>query len=98
MAALIGALSSGLPSHHHEGSEPGPRLVDAGHHGHGVQLTEQTDRLKSELVAPGLPAPRVLLAQDDAPVIEAVAAPAIEPAPLGRPPPSDRPRAPPVSA
>lgn len=46
----MAALSTGLPSHHHQ--DPGPaeadlRLVSTDHHSHGTQLVEQDERAPS---------------------------------------------------
>jgi hypothetical protein len=50
LLALMGALSTGLPSHHHRDSGPADadlRLVSADHHSHGTQLVEQDERAPS---------------------------------------------------
>lgn len=97
LAALTAGLASGVPSHHHERPDAGPIVADAGHHGHGSQLVEQGDRQTSETVTVALPAPPML----DAPAFETAVTtspvPAPRPVARGQPPPSDRPRAPPVS-
>ena len=97
LAALVAALASGPPSHHHEGPDSGPVLEDAGHHGHGVQLVEQADRLTShtfDFATPTLPSGEV---REEPPVVTTVVVWAPEPVARGQPPPSVRPRAPPVS-
>jgi hypothetical protein len=96
LVGLMGALASGLPSHHHASAE-GPVLVHAGHHGHGVQLVEQTERLTSQVIAISLPAAPAVDVGQDAPVVFVAVAESPQPVARGRPPPSDRPRAPPVS-
>lgn len=97
LVALIMALTSGVPSHHHGEAGRDPILVDAGHHGHAVQLVDQTDRITSDLVVLALPvAPNEELA-DLAFVMAVPVVTPPEPIARGRPPPSDLPRAPPVS-
>ncbi|MDT8370348.1 MAG: hypothetical protein RQ745_14160, partial [Longimicrobiales bacterium] len=47
LLVLSGALSTGLPSHHHEGAEPAEdevRVVSTDHHSHGTELVEQDKR------------------------------------------------------
>lgn len=93
---ILGALSSGLPSHHHGGDlDEGPRIEAADHHGHGVILTEQTGQLPSAPVATATPARATSLR-----VLSIVAVPAARPSyhtrPHERPPPTTSPRAPPV--
>lgn len=99
LLALSGALSTGVPSHHHERPDTGPTLVHADHHGHGTQLVDQGDRQTSEVVvAAAIPTTSTF----ELPGVEPTAsvAPVLAPRPLarGQPPPSERPRAPPVSA
>lgn len=100
LLALSGALSTGLPSHHHEDAAPADtdvRLVSADHHSHGMQLVEQDERTPSgtpQMAAAflseiQLPAPPV------APV-EPVEAGALRP--TERAPPPGAPRAPPLPA
>ncbi|MDH3205505.1 MAG: hypothetical protein OEO79_02785 [Gemmatimonadota bacterium] len=97
LVALVGVLASALPSHHHEGSDVGPVLEDAGHHGHGVQLIEQANRLTAQTFAVALPTPHPVEIAAETPTLQPVFVTAVEPVARGRPPPSDRPRAPPVS-
>ena len=50
LVVLLGALGTGLPSHHHEGPArhaDGHHTVDANHHSHGTLLIEQDDRVQS---------------------------------------------------
>ena len=97
LLVLIGALASGLPSHHHESAEGGSTLTDAGHHGHGVELAEQADRLVSQAVVIALPATPTIGFDGEAPRVAIAVVVTSEPVARGRAPPSDRPRAPPVS-
>jgi hypothetical protein len=97
LLALTGVLASGLPSHHHERPDVGPSVVDGGHHGHGAQLVELSDRQTSELVAAALPATGVVDVGEDERTLPVALVPAPQPVARGRPPPSDLPRAPPVS-
>ena len=97
LLALMGALASGVPSHHHGEADRAPILVDAGHHGHGVQLVDQADRLTSHGVVAALPAAPLVEVGDFAPVTVGTDVPPVQPVATGRAPPSDRPRAPPVS-
>ena len=50
LAALLGALGTGLPSHHHpdtsDSADEHP-TVEADHHSHGTVLIEQDDRVQS---------------------------------------------------
>jgi hypothetical protein len=97
LAALVAALASGPPSHHHEGPGSSPVLEDAGHHGHGVQLVEQADRLTSQTFDLATPTLRSVEVRAELLVVTTVVVWAPVPIARGRPPPSDRPRAPPVS-
>jgi len=97
LAALMGALASGVPTHHHGEVSGSPVLADAGHHGHGVQLVDQTDRLTSKVMVAALPAPPSLAIAENLAVAAVTPARVTKPVAQGRPPPSDRPRAPPVS-
>ncbi len=98
VAVLLCALTTGAPSHHHGDREAGPVLESAGHHGHGTQLVEQSERLTSQLVvAVAVRIRAVDAVLGDTPLL-VVPAPAMEPFPRGLPPPPVRPRAPPVSA
>ena len=97
LVALTGALVSGLPSHHHERPDVGPVVVDAGHHGHGAQLVELGDRQTSELSAAALPATSPVDVAEDGPTLPMTLVPTPQPVATGQPPPSDLPRAPPVS-
>lgn len=97
LAVLIGALTSGVPSHHHGEADLHPVLADAGHHGHGVQLVDQSDRLTSEMSVAALPSAPTLYLGDDLSTTEVTFRPVRQPVIRGRPPPTDQPRAPPVS-
>ncbi len=94
---ILGALGTGLPSHSHGVSGADViELVAPDHHGHGVVLTEQTDRLPTVNVLPAVPAGTTSI------VDHAVLAVPIVPPPQGdfpheRAPPSTSPRAPPLS-
>ena len=97
LTGLMTALSSGLPSHHHGDGELGPVLADADHHGHGTQLVEQSERQTSELVGVALPpAPVAAMAEVSTDDFEPLATTSRLSA-RGRSPPSERPRAPPLS-
>ena len=98
LIGLIGGLTSGVPTHHHGEPGGGFTLTDAGHHGHGVRLVDQTERVVSELLVAALPAPKTVMVGGDLAVAVGKSVPAAVPAAHGQPPPSDRPRAPPVSA
>lgn len=98
LTALTLALATGVPSHHHERSDTGPILVDAGHHGHGTKLVDQDNRQTSELVAVALPTRTSAEVFAVAPAFFVAPLPSPRPTATGQPPPSDRPRAPPVSA
>jgi len=97
LLALMGVLTSGVPSHHHGEAGRVPILEDAGHHGHGIQLVDQADRLTSDGVVAALPSAPLVEVGDLAPVTVGTDVPAIQPVATGRAPPSDRPRAPPLS-
>ena len=97
LAVLIGALTSGVPSHHHGEADLHPVLADAGHHGHGVQLVDQSDRLTSEMIVAALPSAPTFHLVDDLSTTEVTFRPVRQPVTDGRPPPTDQPRAPPVS-
>ena len=97
LAVLIGALTSGVPSHHHGEADLHPVLADAGHHGHGVQLVDQSDRLTSEMSVAALPSAPTLYLGDDLSTTEVTFRLVRQPLTGGRPPPTDQPRAPPVS-
>jgi hypothetical protein len=86
-----------VPSHHHGEAGRLPVVVDAGHHGHGVQLVDQVDRLTSDGIVAALPANPILEIGGYAPVSVGTVVPPARPIATGRAPPSDRPRAPPVS-
>ena len=93
---ILGALGTGLPSHSHGPSGEGViELVAPDHHGHGVILTEQTDRIPTVAVPHAMPAGTMSIA--DRPVLVA----STDPPPQGdlpheRAPPSASPRAPPL--
>ena len=93
---ILGALATGLPSHSHR--VPGDdfvELVAPDHHGHGVILTEQTDRVPTIAVLYPVPAGTIRLV--DRPVLVASAAPPPQgDLPNERAPPSTSPRAPPL--
>jgi hypothetical protein len=98
LVALLGALGTGLPSHHHEEPpEPSDSLPDvysADHHAHGTQLVDQDQRVPAagvEFVAPAaltdllftIPVAAVDLPRSNVP------------RPMERAPPAVAPRAPP---
>jgi len=98
LVALLGALGTGLPSHHHEGATAGADtasyLVAFDHHSHGTLLVEQNERAPSASVEL---ASRVAVVVG---VTPAVGAPAdlfeSDPLrPMERAPPPGAPRAPP---
>lgn len=101
LVALLCALSTGLPSHHHahgaSGGEAGS-VVEAGdHHAHGVELVEQLDRVPQ---TPPHVAASPISGFEPVAGTERLTDPTPEPraAPTGRSPPSVAPRAPPLSA
>jgi hypothetical protein len=98
LIGLMTAVSSGLPSHHHDGAEVGPALADAGHHGHGTQILEQSDRQTSEIFGVALPPPPTARLEEAAVPVVVPFATTSRLLATGRSPPSSRPRAPPVSA
>ena len=72
-------------------------LADAGHHDHGTQILEQSDRQTSETFGVALPSPPAArLDEASTPVVTPLATRSRLSA-RGRSPPSSRPRAPPVS-
>jgi hypothetical protein len=97
---LMGVLSTGLPSHHHD--DPGRagaelRLVSSDHHSHGTQLVEQDDGAPS--ATPELVARIVQLVEPRAPVMASMTPASVHPIrPTERAPPPHAPRAPPVPA
>jgi hypothetical protein len=98
LVALLGALGTGLPSHHHEGpkSTPGSahQLVAADHHSHGTQLVEQAERTPAGPLQ--LPALAGAVARVVPVATTAVDAPEQDvPRPMERAPPPDDARAPP---
>lgn len=97
LLALLGATATGLPSHSHRDPTEGPVLVDAGHHGHGVQLVEQDEGRVAHGI--GFPIPALVIALD--PGMGGLAGPPAAARPVlphSRAPPSSRPRAPPLPA
>lgn len=96
LALLTGALASGLPSHHHD-DEHAPVLANADHHGHSVLVVEQAERLKATTVGVALPSAVELRVFFGAALAAAHPAEPPEAVARGRPPPTDLPRAPPVS-
>lgn len=100
LVALLGALGTGLPSHHHAGTpDPGGAhpTIDADHHSHGTLLVDQEDRVQS--APPELALPSEIGAELHTATTRVVAfadrhcIPARE-----RAPPPGGPRAPPPSA
>jgi len=98
LAVVLAATSTGMPSHHHGDGERTPVLADADHHGHGVQLVDQSDRLRTEIGSmAAIPAAQMTSA-GIAPIENVdVLVPSSLPVIGGRAPPPARPRAPPVS-
>lgn len=97
LVAVLAALSTGLPSHHHARAvpvDPQPHAVSGDHHGHGVELVEQAERVPQ--VLPSLTAVPMLVAEASMSV-RAVPRPGAEKPfpPTGRSPPPVTPRAPP---
>ena len=91
---VLGALAAGLPSHSH-GVAGVVELVAPDHHGHGVILTEQTDRVPTVVVPHAVPAGTLRIA--DRPVLVASTVPPVQTdLPRERAPPSTSPRAPPL--
>lgn len=98
LLALLAALATGLPSHHHgEAINTGEetRLVSADHHAHATQLVEQDDRVPSGGVQVTVPA-SVTLEPSTAPAVLVDSLPNQLPRPQDRAPPPGAPRAPPV--
>ena len=97
LLALLVALGTGLPSHHHVDAIPSgdvPRMVSADHHAHATQLVEQDDRVPSGGVHVALGTPvAVERIPDDHVGAEPV--PSQLPRPQERAPPPGAPRAPP---
>ncbi len=93
---ILGALGTGLPSHSHRvAGDDVLELVAPDHHGHGVILTEQTDRIPTVAGSYALPAGTTKIA--DRPVLVATADPPSQgDLPHERAPPSTSPRAPPL--
>lgn len=97
LLALLTALATGLPSHHHADAMAAAdetRLVAADHHAHATQLVEQDDRVPSG----GMPlatVTSVALARIPADRGLAEPVPSQLPHPRVRAPPSGAPRAPP---
>ncbi|HUF67004.1 MAG TPA: hypothetical protein VMM79_00035 [Longimicrobiales bacterium] len=98
LVALLGALGTGLPSHHHDDapkpSDSLPGVSSADHHAHGTQLVDLDQRVPAagvEFVAPAaltdllftIPVAAVDLPRSDVP------------RPMERAPPAVAPRAPP---
>ena len=99
LVVLLGALGTGLPSHHHEGPArhaDGHHTVDANHHSHGTLLIEQDDRVQS---APPQLAMASQVALDIPLLITRATSGALRDAGPAREraPPPDAPRAPPLS-
>ena len=96
LVLLLGVTSTGMPSHHHDAGQDGPVVVDSGHHGHGVLLVDTSDGIVTQAVFAALPSPS----------LDGVPGTAVRTLPRGprttseppeaQPPPSARPRAPPV--
>lgn len=97
IVTLLGVLTTGVPSHHHGEAGRIPILVDANHHGHGVKLVELTEKLTAHPIVAALPSRPVLEFTVPAPVFRLAGVQPSPPAPSGRPPPTDRPRGPPLS-
>ncbi len=96
---ILGALGTGLASHSHEvAGEDAIELVPPDHHGHGVVLTEQTDRLPTVAVAHAVPAAGTTRTVDRPVLVAGEDPPAQSDLPHERAPPSTSPRAPPISA
>ncbi len=98
LLALLGALGTGLPSHHHEGHgshlDRTLSVTDGDHHSHGAQLVEQEDRTTSG-------SPHIAVAASGEVHLTPPAGPTTEandaelPRPTDRAPPPSAPRAPP---
>lgn len=100
LLALSGAMSTGLPSHHHQDAAPADtdvRLVSADHHSHGMQLVEQDERTPSG--TPQMVAASV--SEIDLPALPVAPVAPVETGalrPTERAPPPGAPRAPPLPA
>lgn len=100
LLALLGALGTGLPSHHHDPpADPAgqPHLFPADYHTHATLLVEQDERVPSSTSQPALTS--TVSAEPASPTGAPLAFVPKEPLrPLERAPPSASPRAPPLSA
>jgi hypothetical protein len=100
LVVLLGALGTGLPSHHHEGPAPAPgsthHIVAPDHHSHGTQLVEQDERTPAGGLH--LPALAAAVARVAPVATTRVHAPEQDvPRPMERAPPPGDARAPPSS-
>lgn len=98
LLALLTALGTGLPSHHHVealDADHETRLVSADHHAHATRLVEQDDRAPSGGVHVAVPV-SVTLEPSTAPAALVDPLPDELPRPQDRAPPPGAPRAPPV--
>ena len=99
LVALLGALGTGLPSHHHEGSPDGPdeyHTIAADDHSHGTLLVDQDDRVQS--APPELAVATELTLDVPVPAVRVVSFALRESLPAReRAPPPGAPRAPPPS-
>lgn len=98
LLALLTALGTGLPSHHHGeaiNTDHEERLVSADHHAHATQLVEQGDRVPSGGLQIAAPVPATMEPGTAVSVLEDPL-PDQLPRPQERAPPPGAPRAPPV--
>ena len=91
--AQLGAVTTGLPSHSHDGSET-VGIESPDHHGHGVQLVDQGPRVAGGVVA--FIVPPAAAVHFGAPPTNAAAPVTEAPRPRDRGPPASIPRAPPI--
>ena len=94
LATILGLSATGIPSHSHREDGPGAVLVDAHHHGHGVQLVAEQERLISSGTLIAATTSDLVLAEP-APALALWAPPISAVIPQGRAPPTNRSRAPP---
>jgi len=98
LALLLVVTSSGMPSHDHGDGERTPVLADPDHHDHGVQLVDQSDRVRSEVGSAVALPPAAAIGLSLVPVdTDEVIRTSTLPVMGGRAPPPSQPRAPPVS-
>ena len=97
--AFFLATGIGVPVHHHADHHGGETHVTAGDHGHGATLVVRDMRTERPEASVDVPAPSIVTALPEPAVIERRRACRAPSTPRGRsPPPTCRPRAPPLSS